>query len=86
MTINKNSIILGDCLSGLKEIEDNTFDVAFTSPPYGDIGTESFEEINENYEEMLNFMRFTGNKDYIANNLITATRNLKLAKGELFYD
>ena len=45
MTINKNSIILGDCLSGLKEIEDNTFDVAFTSPPYGDIGTESFEEI-----------------------------------------
>jgi len=45
MTVNKNSIILGDCLSGLKEIEDNTFDVAFTSPPYGDIGTESFEEI-----------------------------------------
>lgn len=45
MTVNKNSIILGDCLSGLKEIEDNTFDFAFTSPPYGDIGTESFEDI-----------------------------------------
>ena len=43
--IKRNEIILGDCLENLKKIEDNTFDVAFTSPPYGDIGTESFDDI-----------------------------------------
>lgn len=40
-----NKIILGDCLENLKLIEDNSFDITFTSPPYGDIGTESFEDI-----------------------------------------
>lgn len=43
--INRNEIVLGDCLVGLKEIRDDIFDVTFTSPPYGDVGTETFEEI-----------------------------------------
>lgn len=43
--IQDNSIVLGDCLEGLKLIQDNSFDVVFTSPPYADIGTESFEDI-----------------------------------------
>ena len=45
MEIKRNKIVLGDCLKNLKQIQDNTFDVAFTSPPYGDNGTETFEDV-----------------------------------------
>lgn len=30
---------MGDCLELMKEMEDNSVDVSFTSPPYNDIGT-----------------------------------------------
>lgn len=33
-----NQIVNGDCLQHLKTIPDNTFDICFTSPPYGDTG------------------------------------------------
>jgi DNA modification methylase len=32
----KTKIILGDCLNKLKELEDNSIDLIFTSPPYAD--------------------------------------------------
>ncbi len=32
----ETKIILGDCLEKLKEIDDNTIDLIFTSPPYAD--------------------------------------------------
>lgn len=41
----RNKVIFGDCLTGLKQVPDNTFDVAFTSPPYADFGVESSESI-----------------------------------------
>ena len=41
----RNKIILGDCLSGLKQMNDDSVDVVFTSPPYADNGTESFDDI-----------------------------------------
>lgn len=44
MKIEKNQIILGDCLENLKLIDDNIFDVAFTSPPYADKGSQSYEK------------------------------------------
>lgn len=47
MNIIENTIILGDCLENLKQITDNTFDVAFTSPPYGDKGDKFYEEIQK---------------------------------------
>ena len=43
--MERNKIILGDCLTNLKSIADDTFDVAFTSPPYADTGTQSFDDI-----------------------------------------
>ena len=43
--MERNKIILGDCLINLKTIADDTFDVAFTSPPYADTGTQSFDDI-----------------------------------------
>lgn len=41
----RNKIILGDCLLGLKQMNDNSVDVVFTSPPYADNGTQSFDDI-----------------------------------------
>lgn len=43
---------------------------------------ESFNEINENIEEMKNFISFVNNQPCITNNLQTAINNLKLSKGE----
>lgn len=42
MNIERNKIIFGDCLENLKLIDDDTFDVAFTSPPYADKGSENY--------------------------------------------
>ena len=44
----ENKVVLGDCLPNLKNIEDNTFDVTFTSPPYADSGNNNDWE---NYEK-----------------------------------
>jgi len=34
MTINKDTIVLGDSLKELKKIPDQTFDCIFADPPY----------------------------------------------------
>ncbi|MBF0228310.1 MAG: site-specific DNA-methyltransferase [Desulfamplus sp.] len=50
----KNKIILGDCLSILKTIENNTFDLVITSPPYfqqRDYGNGNLGIGNEKTEE-----------------------------------
>lgn len=46
---------------------------------------EEFDETDKYLCEAQNFVDFVNKKTYISNNLITATKNLKLAKGELFY-
>lgn len=33
--MQENQIVVDDCLNHLKTIQDNTFDITFTSPPYG---------------------------------------------------
>lgn len=33
--MQENQIVVDDCLNHLKSIQDNTFDITFTSPPYG---------------------------------------------------
>lgn len=43
---------------------------------------ENLSEINENYSEMKNFIKFIKNKECVKNDLITAVNNLQLAKGE----
>ncbi|MBQ7917429.1 MAG: Gfo/Idh/MocA family oxidoreductase [Clostridia bacterium] len=47
---------------------------------------EEFDEIDKYLCETQNFVNFIHNKNYISNDLITAVKNLKLAKGELFYE
>ena len=39
--IERNKIYCMDCLEGMKMMEDNSVDVSFTSPPYGDTGNGS---------------------------------------------
>lgn len=43
MIIEKNTVVLGDCLEGLKQIPDDTFDIAVTSPPYAHKGSEEID-------------------------------------------
>lgn len=39
---NDNGIVLlGDCLEGMKKMDDNIIDVSFTSPPYNDTGSKN---------------------------------------------
>lgn len=47
---------------------------------------EAFEEINENEQEMGNFIKFINQDFCVRNDLKTAIKNLKLSKGELFYE
>lgn len=37
----KGIVLLGDCLQGMKNMDDNIVDVSFTSPPYNDTGTKN---------------------------------------------
>lgn len=39
--MQKDIIYLGDCLEGMKSLPDGYCDVAFTSPPYNDSGTDN---------------------------------------------
>ena len=47
---------------------------------------EEFSETDKYLCEAQNFVNFIKQKPNISNDLITATKNLKLAKGELFYE
>lgn len=61
----KNTIILGDSLSILKNINSNTFDLVMTSPPYfqqrdygnGDLGIGNEKTEEEYLENMINIFR-----------------------------
>ncbi|MBF0376871.1 MAG: site-specific DNA-methyltransferase [Desulfamplus sp.] len=61
----KNKIILGDCLSILKTIENNTFDLVITSPPYfqqrdygnGNLGIGNEKTEEEYLENLINIFR-----------------------------
>lgn len=51
-----DSIILGDCLELIKDLEDDSIDVSFTSPPYNRIRNDTYAFYNDNrtdYYEML---------------------------------
>lgn len=37
---NLNNVVLGDCLELIKNLDDNSIDVCFTSPPYNSKGNE----------------------------------------------
>jgi DNA modification methylase len=58
----KNKIILGDCLSILTDIKNNTFDLVITSPPYfqqrdygnGDLGIGNEKTEEEYLENLMN--------------------------------
>jgi hypothetical protein len=39
MVYELNSIIVGDCLNAMKQMDDNSVDLVFTSPPYEDART-----------------------------------------------
>ena len=47
---------------------------------------ENFDDTDKYLCEAQNFIDFVKGKNYIANDLLTATKNLNLAKGELFYE
>ncbi len=40
------SLILGDCRDKLKDIEDNSIDLIFTSPPYADQRKDTYGGIS----------------------------------------
>lgn len=45
-----------DCLKGLKEIKDNQFDVAITSPPYNRVRNDKYDhydDVKNNYYKMI---------------------------------
>lgn len=40
---NLNSVVLGDCLELIKNLDDKSIDVCFTSPPYNSLGNEEIK-------------------------------------------
>lgn len=65
----KHNLILGDCKKKLKEIEDNSIDLIFTSPPYADQRKKTYGGIHPNdyvnwflpiTEEMLRILKPSG--------------------------
>ena len=54
--MNDNCIVLGDCLEFIKTVNDNSFDVSFTSPPYNRVRNDTygyFDDVNDEYGKML---------------------------------
>jgi site-specific DNA-methyltransferase (adenine-specific) len=45
--MNKNEILLGDCLDVMKNIPDNSIDLVFTSPPYAERRKSTYGGVNE---------------------------------------
>jgi len=43
------NIILGDCITEMKKMKDNSIDVVFTSPPYNDSGNTEKDKINKRH-------------------------------------
>lgn len=44
----QTEVILGDCLSVLKQQQDNSIDLIVTSPPYGDQRAKTYGGIKQN--------------------------------------
>lgn len=53
---NKGILINGDCLEVLKTIPDDTFDVAFTSPPYNRKRNDKYTFYDDIIEDYFNFL------------------------------
>lgn len=46
-----NKVLNMDCLVGLKDLEDNSIDMALTSPPYDNLRNYHFDEINYTWSD-----------------------------------
>lgn len=53
------SIVLGNCIDYMKNLDDKVFDIAFTSPPYNRKRNDTYKMFNDNntdYLYMLNYV------------------------------
>ena len=55
--IEKNSIILGDCIAGMREMPDDSVDFVFTDIPYGAVnrGSNGLRTIKKEYADEIGF-------------------------------
>ena len=49
-------ILNGDCLSLIKDLEDKSVDVSFTSPPYNRIRNDTYEHYNDTLKDYYSFL------------------------------
>ena len=49
---NLNSVVLGDCLELMKNLDDKSIDVCFTSPPYNSLGNEG-DKVQHSHQKYL---------------------------------
>ena len=51
-----NTIYNMDCLAGMKEMQDNSVDVSFTSPPYNRIRNDTYEFYDDTKDDYFKFI------------------------------
>lgn len=49
-------LINGDCLAEMRKMDSNSFDYAFTSPPYNRKRNDKYEHYNDNIEDYFKFL------------------------------
>lgn len=62
---NKNGgIYLGDCVAGMKLLDDKSVDISFTSPPYNDAGGDNDDNFKkDNHRKYINPEQFRGDQE-----------------------
>ena len=67
-----NKIYNEDCLVGIKEIEDKSIDISFTSPPYNRIRNDTYEHYDDTLED------YFGLLDNITREMLRVTKGYSI--------